>query len=269
MFETHAHYNLKNFDCDRAKLLEQIHQQGVDHILVPAIGYETNLQSRLLFDKYDWIYYSVGIHPNFVGSDDSCDKIWEEGLRSQVRQKRVVAIGETGLDYHRFTYDEAGELTAECKNLKERQHLWFHRQVELAVRENLPLVLHIRAAHEDGLAVLRQYQFPDRCPGVIHCFNGNIREARAYADMGFLFGLGGSITYGNPELEEAVADMSPDSIVLETDAPYVLPSGLPGKRNTSLNLPVIVDKLSQLMGISSGIIAEKTTKNAHRLFRIE
>lgn len=268
MIDTHAHYNLKNFDCDRDRLLQQLHQELTEYIVIPAISYESSEQSMNLFAKYDWIYYSVGIHPNFVGLDDSQDAEWEAGLPLLAGRNRVVAVGETGLDYHRFTCEEDGTLSEESAIRKQRQHLWFRRHLNLAVQADLPLVLHVRAAHEDGLKILKEYDFRRSCPGVIHCFNGTAQEVKGYTDRGFMVGLGGSVTYGDPDLEEAVRQIPDENMVLETDAPYVLPAGLPGKRNTSLNLPVIVEKIALLRGTTPEKIIEITTKNAHRLFEI-
>ncbi len=271
-FDSHAHYDLKAFDHVRSDLLQKIHDLGVEAVVNCAIDHESN---RVMFEKlkdYDWIYYSIGIHPNQVDTDWKFDQEWNLRMTAAtMKYDRIVAVGETGLDYYRLTRDAEGNLDEESEIKKKRQKEWFRRQIEMSLFLKLPLILHIRDAHEDAISILKQYedQFPKQYVGVVHCYNSGLDHARRYMDMGFLLGIGGSVTrVEHEELRDAVRKVPLTSLLLETDAPYVKPAGVSGKRNSSLNLPVIAEEVAKLKQIHVREVEQVTTENAKKLFRL-
>lgn len=183
---------------------------------------------------------------------------------------KIVAVGETGLDFYRLTKNENNELD-EISELKlERQYKWFRKQIELSIYKKLPLVLHVRDAHQEALTVLKEYaeELPNQNAGVIHCFNGDLKFAYQYIDMGFYLGIGGLITdTKNQTLRNVVEKIPLEKIVLETDAPYVTPVGAEEKRNSSLNIPIIAQEIAKMKGVSVEEVENTTTSNAKELFR--
>ncbi len=264
--DSHAHYDLKCFNKDRHELLTKMHESGLEYIINPAIGYDSNNHMMEKLALYDWIYYAIGIHPNTVGIDDSVDEKWMEHLTELANHKKVVAIGETGLDYHRLTSDETGCLDWDFTKKIHRQKQWFHRLIKLALSTDLPLILHIRDAHADAFEIMQQYEFPSENAGVVHCFCGDPDIAARYIDMGFYLGIGGRITQDEPEIKAAVRNVPLSSIVLETDAPYVMPEGATGKRNTSDNIPMIAEAISRIKNISVEEVFYITNNNSKKLF---
>lgn len=295
--DTHAHMDHLRFYSDRKAILQAAKDLGIGLIVNPAIGFETNETMEQTLKDYDWIYYAKGIHPNRVGVDDSVDEEWEKGLLqilSNKSNRKIVAVGETGLDFHRLTHSECGGIDENGAICLSRQHEWFRRQLKLAAMYKLPLVFHIRNAnvdaicqskgipediyiehsdaHKEAIKILAEFQ--DKLlptdKGVVHCFSNNdINNANKYIQMGYMLGIGGAVTYENNEaLRNIVKQVPLSSIVLETDAPYVLPAGVEGKRNTPINIPYIAKSIAGIRGISIEEVEYITTKNALRLFRI-
>ncbi len=295
--DTHAHMDHVRFSSNRKEILQDTKNLGVEKIINPAIDYETNETMENVLKSYDWIYYAKGIHPNTVGVDDSADEAWQAGLihmLSNNPDKRTVAIGETGIDFHRLTRSSQGGLDEEGAITLRRQYKWFRKQMELAGAYELPLVLHIRNAnvnyirktkgmsedacleyvdaHKAAMKVLAEFQdvLSLAEKGVVHCFTSNeIEDAKQYIQMGYLIGIGGAVTYEENEgLREIVKEIPLDRILLETDSPYVMPVGLPGKRNTPLNIPYIAKYVAELKGLQVEEVEEVTTQNAIRLFKL-
>ncbi len=259
MIDSHAHYDYVKFDGDRDKILDACKTAGIDGVLNPAITIESNFQMRKKLERYDWIYYAVGIHPKRLGEWDSKKNcFWHDILENCVNEKHVVAIGELGLDYSQNPSDAE----------KLQQEYWFRSLLDLGKLKKLPLVLHIRDAHEDAISILREY--PLEQSGVVHCFCGDLETARIYVEeLGLYLGIGGKVTYPTEEaLRHAVTHIPLERILLETDAPFVKPKDCVGKRNTSLNLPVIVKEIAQLKGISEEEVVAVTMKNTKDLFQI-
>lgn len=280
--DTHAHYNLSDYASDLDEVMTAVHAAGVGKIICPAIGYESNEQMLETLGCYPEVSFALGIHPKHVCPGKLAKKevpslasmkelrLWHanrlrildqlseqvEGLRDMAeREPRVVAIGETGLDYSL----RPSEL------VREVQVALFQLQIELALGLRLPLVLHVRDAHDDAVAVLRKYR--GAAKGVVHCFGGGPEEAQEYLDLGLHLGIGGFVTHErNEELREAVASVPADRLVLETDAPYVLPAGFGRKRNDSTAIPMIAREVAKLRGEDVQDLARHTTENAERLF---
>lgn len=270
--DSHVHYDMKIFNKDRTALLAALQANHIEAVINAATRYESNFTMQEKMDAYDWVHYAVGIHPNHVGIMDEVDEVWEKGLlRLLTDGNKIVAIGETGLDVHRLKRNERGELEEESERKLKRQYQWFRKQVEMAIHKKLPLILHVRDAHEEAITVLKEYaeQLPLRNAGVIHCYNGDLETAWRYADMGFSFGIGGLVTEEeNQRLRTAVAGLPLSRILLETDAPYVTPAGALEKRNSSLNLPMIAEEVAKLKGVSVDEVERSTTDNAKKLFGI-
>ena len=280
--DTHAHYNLPAFDEDRDETFARVSAAGVEKVICPAISYDSNAQMMECLAGRDNVWFAVGIHPKHVcrirkdrrmkrdvprlaklrsGYEDRALMLarLEEMLASVAELAtcgdRVVAVGEAGLDYSL----NPGELE------RKVQAAVFREQVEIALRARLPLVLHIRDAHRDAARILHRYRTELR--GSVHCFCLGPDEAKEYLAMGLCLGIGGRVTHeGNAGLREAVATVPLDRILLETDAPYVLPAGFPSRRNDSTAIPVIAREVARLRGISVEEVAEVTTANAERVF---
>lgn len=268
--DSHVHYDMKAFNKDRETVLADIRQSGIDKVVNAAITFESNYEMREKLGMYDWIYYSVGIHPNRVGTDDSVDERWETGLLSlTVDKDKTVAVGETGLDFYRLNRNERGEFDEESVLKLARQYKWFRKQIKLAICMDLPLILHVRNAHTEAIDILKEYaeDFPEVNAGVVHCFNGTLDEAIEYIRMGFSIGIGGLICdEENSTLRDAVVGIPINKILLETDCPYVVPKGINEKRNSSLNLPMIAEAVAKIKGMDIAEVVNSTTNNTRVLF---
>ena len=262
MIDTHTHYFLKPFNGDRFQLLEQLRETNVKRVIEAAIDMESNFTMRKYFADEDMVYYGTGIHPLRVAY---AEKIYglqgcENILRELLNSEKTVAVGETGLDYHR---------EVSCEADKELQKTYFKMQLDLALENDMPLILHVRDCHEDVLEILESYGIQFR--GVIHCFIGGADIAKRYTNLGFYLGIGGSCTYSKNKgrFEDFIRDLHLlplDRIVLETDAPYLIPANCKGKRNTSLNLNAVVTRLSEAMNLPCETIESITETNAMKCF---
>lgn len=259
LMDSHAHYDHIKFDKDREEVLEAIKAAGIDLVINPAITMESNETMREKLHAYPWIYYAVGLHPKHVGEYDSQrNYVWRSYLKEAVNRQKVIAVGETGLDY-------SVKISAAQKM---QQKLWFRNLLEIAQDNRLPAILHIRDAHEDAMEILSEY--PLKQSGVVHCFDGGVEEARRYVEeFGLFLGIGGKVTHPDKEeLRKAVVSVPLDRILLETDSPFLKPEGSEGKRNTSLNLSLIVKTIAQLKGISQEEVIRATTENVKKLFHV-
>lgn len=262
MIDTHTHYFSKDFDHDRSNLLEALREHGISRVIEAAIDMESNFKMRKYFDTEDIVYYGAGIHPLRVARADRIYGIENafDIIQALLRAPKTVAVGETGLDYHR------GDCTWEERNLQTQ---YFMMQLGLAHEFDLPLILHIRDCHDDALEILESTGKTFK--GVCHCFIGDADTAKRYTDLGFYLGIGGSCTYtGNRgRFEDFIRDLPSlpmDKVVLETDAPYLIPRGCKGKRNTSLNLPAVVTTLAQAKNMTEEEVEAITERNAMKCF---
>lgn len=212
---------------------------------------ETTLE---LTRNYPFIYGTAGVHPSETAELDE-EKF--QRLKEIVREPKIVAVGEIGLDY----YWE--------KPAHDIQKNWFERQLELAREVNLPVVIHSREAAKDTLEIMKAAKAGDMS-GVIHCFSYGKDMAREYLDMGFFLGIGGVLTFKNAKKLREVVEYAPMAqLVLETDSPYMAPEPNRGKRNTSANLPYVVNMMAEIKGLSPEDVIAATEKNARRLYRME
>lgn len=252
IFDTHAHYDAEQFNEDRKELLCSMSENGVGTVLTVGADWDSVTQVVELAAQYPHVYAAVGIHPDEVGILDE-EKF--EVLRSQCRQKKVVAVGEIGLDYY---WD---------KESHEVQKQWFIRQLNLARDLNLPVIIHSRDAAEDTLHIMKEYGQGLR--GVIHCFSYSKEVAEEYVKMGFHIGIGGVVTFKNGRKLKEVTEAVPlERILLETDCPYLAPEPYRGKRNSSLYIPYIAQAIADIKGISCQEVIEVTERNGKELFRV-
>ena len=251
LFDTHAHMNDRAFDCDREALLQNLPQEGIALLMNPGCNLEDSRQSVALAEKYAYIYAAVGSHPD---SADEVNKDVIDQYRQLCRNEKVKAIGEIGLDYH---YEDIP---------REIQKKAFLMQLELAREVKLPVIVHERDAHEDGMAMIRD--FPD-VTGVFHCYSGSAEMARQLVDLGWYIGFTGVLTFKNARKAlETAASIPLERIVLETDCPYMAPEPFRGKRNSPAYLFRMAEKLAELRNLPVEEIHRITTENGQRLYRI-
>lgn len=253
IFESHAHYDDKKFDKDRDELLASMRANGIEYIINVGCDFESCKNTLELTRQYDFIYGAVGIHPSDIADLNGEVYQW---LREAGSLPKVVAIGEIGLDYH------WGKET----QVQAKQRYWFLRQMELAREINLPVIIHSRDAAEDTLQLMKEIH-AEQIPGVLHCFSYSLELAEEYVKMGYYIGIGGVITYKNSKkLKEIAAQIPLSHILLETDCPYLTPEPFRKKRNSSLNLPYVVQEIAVLRGITEEEVIRTTRENALRLF---
>lgn len=251
MIDTHCHLCDKRFDRDRQQVFDRAVHAGVTHMVEIAYAPEIVPRAHDLAREHPNLYLCVGVHPSESGRvPDS----YLDTLRNQARHPRVVAIGETGLDFFRDYATRAD------------QERWFRAQIELAEELGLPVVIHQRSALEDTLAILEEMR--PAAGGVLHCFDDGPAAAGRAAALGFKLGLGGVLTYGHAALEEAVRTAPAEMLVLETDAPYLEPEPRSLKRNEPGLLPRVVARLCALRDWTPAEADRITTANARDLFRV-
>lgn len=274
--DTHAHLDSVRFDGDRKEIIKRAMDAGVGYIINPAITFGSNYDMQVKLNSFKNVFLSFGLHPNHIELDESLDKKLEHDLIDLMmfadrNRSRVVAIGETGLDYHRLLRNEKGELDEDSVIKIKQQEQYFRTHINLAICYEFPLIVHVREAHREAIDILRDYQdeLPKTNVGVVHCFKGSFEDAMGYISMGYKLGIGGAVTCPeNEELQNLIKEVSLENIVLETDSPYVLPSGIKAKRNTPCNIPYIAEKIAELKGIGIQEVERITTENAKRLFHI-
>lgn len=253
IFDTHAHYDDEAFDKDREAVLNALQEAGIGAVVNVGASLESTGRTLKLTENYPFIYGAVGVHPSDSGDLTEEDIQWLEGLTNR---DKVVAVGEIGLDYYWEDPDH------------EIQKKWFVRQLALARKVKLPVIIHSRDAAKDTLDIMKA-EHSQEIGGVIHCFSYGKEMAREYLDMGFFLGIGGVVTFQNGKKLKEVVEYAPlDQLVLETDCPYLAPVPNRGKRNSSLNLPYVVEGIAALKGITPQQVMEVTWENAKRLYRL-
>lgn len=253
IFDTHAHYDDEAFDGDRDLLLGNLKESGIGAVMNVAASLASCKSTLKLAEEYHWIYGSLGVHPSETAELDENGLKW---IREQCTCEKVKAVGEIGLDYY---WEEPDH---------EIQKKWFVAQLDLARQLSLPVIIHSRDAAKDTLDIMKAEKAGD-IGGVIHCFSYSKEIAGEYLDMGFYLGIGGVLTFNNAKKLKEVAEYAPlESIVLETDCPYLAPVPNRGKRNSSLNLPYVVETLSALKGVDRETVMRVTWENGKRLYRL-
>ncbi|MCR5269249.1 MAG: TatD family hydrolase [Lachnospiraceae bacterium] len=253
IIDTHAHYDDSRFEGDREALLLELKEHNI--IAVNASADMPGCRDTLsLTERYPHIYGMLGVHPQCVGELTEADMEW---IKKEAAGKKIVAIGEIGLDYH----DERNPAP-------KIQQKWFARQIALAKETGLPVNVHSRDAAADTLELIRSEKAED-CGGIIHCFSYGPEMARIYVELGFYIGIGGVVTFSNgKKLKEVVKEIPLERIVLETDSPYLAPDGHRGERNCSLYLDRVLEQIAQIKGINIEETESATEANARRVYRI-
>ena len=252
LFDTHAHMDDLAFQEDREAILEGLEEKGVGLVMNPGCSLASSRNAVALAEKYPFVYAAVGSHPDVA--DEVNEETLEEYRKLCKLHDKVKAIGEIGIDYH---YEDIP---------RERQLKAFRMQMELAREVGLPVIVHEREAHEDGMAVVRE--FPD-VTGVFHCYSGSAEMARQLVDKGWYIGFTGVLTFKNARKAIETAQALPlERIVLETDCPYMAPVPHRGKRNDPGYLCHMAEKLAEIRGLSLEEIHQITFENGKRLYRI-
>jgi TatD DNase family protein len=245
LIDTHCHLDVAEFDADRAAVLERCRANGVTRIVVPAIhaaGWES-LQA--LCDREPGLYPALGLHPVYLEQHRPGDL---DALRERVARQRPLAIGEIGLDYFIEDLDRA------------RQQALFEAQLRIARDADLPVIVHVRKAHDQVLKTLRRIQVRG---GIIHAFNGSQQQGEQYQGLGFRLGFGGTLTYeGSKHIRRLARDLPLDAIVLETDAPDITVASHRGERNSPEYLPECLAALAEVREEDPAFLARATGRNA-------
>jgi TatD DNase family protein len=241
------------FNDDREKLLASMKENGVERIVNVGASMSSSAESVSLAERYDFMYAAVGVHPSEVDGLTDEDMI---KLERYSANEKVVAIGEIGLDYH---YDDTD---------KELQKKWFAKQLDVAVKTKMPVIIHSRDAASDTMDILKKYQ-GKLSQAVIHCYSYSEEMAKEYVKMGYYIGIGGVLTFKNAKKLKEVAKIIPiEKIVLETDCPYLSPEPNRGQRNDSTNIKYVVKELAGIKGISEEEIERITYENAMKMYEI-
>lgn len=270
LIDTHSHLSFKAYDNDRDEVMKRTQKEGVVCIDV-GTKYETSKRAVELAEKNEGIYAAVGIHPIHIKTDLLRLKMDEEEgafaplgedfdkekYRELARNKKVVAMGEIGLDYY---YRPKGATKTE--KFKQKQKEVFLQQLELAEELDLPVIIHCRMAFTDLYEILKTRKLK----GVIHCFTGSWEDAQKYMDLGFYIGINGIIFKLN--LDKVIKKTPLDKILVETDCPYLTPPDAKAERNEPIFVKYVVKRIAELKGLSFQEVADKTTENAKKLFKI-
>ena len=250
LFDSHAHLDDDRFNEDRDRIIPEIHKSGVGLIINVGSDMRNSKKSIELTKKYDYIYAAVGVHPHCAKDLKDSDI---EQLAAWTKEKKVVAIGEIGLDFH---YDNSP---------RDVQRFWFKKQLRLAEVLNMPAIIHCREANEECIKILKE----SKAKGVMHCYSGSLEMAKDIVKMGYAISFGGPLTYKNARTAVDVAThIDIEHILIETDCPYLSPEGSRGQRNDSSKVRNVCEKLAEIKGMSFDEAARITAENAKRVFRM-
>lgn len=252
IFDTHAHYDDEQFDTDREELLTSMEENNVGTIVNVSATFDSCARVTKMALKYPFMYAAVGVHPDEVGALD--DEKFAK-MESLLSEEKVVAVGEIGLDY--YWDNESHDLQKE----------WFIRQLDLARKHDLPVLIHSREAAADTMAIMKEHA--QGLGGVIHCYSYSKEMAKEYVKMRFYIGIGGVVTFKNArKVKETVEDIPLTSIVLETDCPYLAPEPYRGKRNNSAYIRYVAEEIAKIKGISCEEVIAQTEENARKMYHL-
>jgi TatD DNase family protein len=254
LFETHAHLNAAEFDEDREEVIARARENGVSTIVNIGFNAETIPTCLKLAESHDFIYAVIGWHPQDAKDMTEEHLEWIEELS---RHPKVVGLGEMGLDYYWDTSPR--DVQAEV----------FRKQIRLARKLDMPIVIHNRDAHQDVISILKEEKAAE-VGGIMHCFSGSWETAKLALDMNFYISFGGPLTFKNAKQPKEVAAKVPlDRLLIETDCPYLTPHPFRGKRNESGYVRYVCEEMANIHGLSYEEMAQITSDNARRLFRLQ
>lgn len=251
IFDTHSHYDDEKFNPDREELLDSLQGQGVSYIVSCGCDIATTEFNQRLSQKYNYIYYASGFHPENLEGAELSDL---NKIKALAQDRKCTAIGEIGLDYHWMA------------SSKERQKEFFIRQIELAKELDMPVIVHDRDAHGDTFDILKE----TKPKGVLHCFSGSKEMAREIIKLGMYIGLNGVATFKNARKSlEVVKEIPIERLVLETDCPYLAPEPHRGKRNDSSLIPFTAQRIAEVLEMDTQELLNITNENAKRLYNLK
>lgn len=249
LIDTHCHLSCQDYD-DIDLIIRENKETGIETMIISGCSKESMYESLELSKKYDMVFVTLGYHPSEAAIISDAELMELEKL---LQSDKVVGLGEIGLDYYYGKED------------KELQLELFEKQLVIAERLGLPVVIHSRDAVKDTIDMLKKHSVT----GVIHCFGGSLETANIYLSMGYSLGIGGVLTFKNSNLPKVIEQIPLEYIVLETDSPYLAPVPYRGKKNSSKYLPIVADILAQVKGVSLKEVADITTNNAKKIFQVE
>ena len=247
--DTHCHLSKEDYD-DIDLVIKENRENNISKIIISGCSRDSIFESIELSRRYEEVYLTLGYHPSEVNTVTDDDLLELENL---LKLDKVVGLGEIGLDYY---YG---------KDNKNEQIELFRKQLVIAEKLDIPVVIHSRDAVEDTINILKEFDLT----GVIHCFSGSVETAKIYTSMGYMLGIGGVVTFKNSNLYKVVEEVGLKNIVLETDSPYLAPTPFRGQKNSSKYIPLIAEKVSNILGISVEEVGIETTKNACSMFDLD
>ena len=250
LIDTHCHLNKEYYENVETVIKEAV-SDNVEYLIVSSCSPENWEENINLINKYKNVYLNISLHPEYGNEEIDYDLYLEKMKKIIKSNSKIIAIGEIGLDYH---YDNTN---------KDRQKDLFIKQIMLEKEYKLPIVIHTRDATKDTIDILKKFNIK----GIIHCFSGSLETAREYINMGFYLGIGGVVTFKNSKLKDVIKEIGLDSIVLETDSPYLSP--IRGSKNFPKNIKIIAEYIASLLNISVEEVSKKTTLNVKKIYNIE
>ncbi len=253
LFDTHVHLNAEQFKEDRDEVIQRAKDEGVEYMVVVGFDRQTIPLAIEIAESHDNIYAAVGWHPVDAIDMEDMDLDWLEELSSH---PKVVALGEMGLDYH---WD---------KSPADVQKEVFRKQIHLAKKVNMPIIIHNREATQDIVDILKEEK-AEEVGGIMHCYSGSVEIAEECVKMNFMISLGGPVTFKNAKRPKEVAEaIDLDYLLVETDCPFLAPHPNRGKRNEPAYVKLVAEQIADLKGVSLEEVSEKTTRNALKFFNI-
>lgn len=261
--DTHAHYHHGKFKNKEKELLKNV-KKDVEYVITLGTGVKSNKQTLKLIKKYDFMYGMIGFFPTECFDMEDPSVLNE--FMYQLNNKKIVGIGEIGLDYN-WDCVQCGDKKIVGEEARNLQKKWLKYQLDLAAKLGLPVSLHSRDAENDTAELFNEYKKID---GVMHCFSYGLEAAKLYVEKGLYLGIGGTSTYkGNDELRRVIKEIPLDRLLLETDCPYLSPEPKRGKINTSSNIIYIIKNIAEIKGISEEEVIKQTNENAKKLFKLK
>lgn len=252
--DSHAHLDDRRFDRYRDRLIKSLLENDVEAVLNPGADLKSSKKAVEIAEKYPNVYAAVGCHPHDTKymKDETMDI-----FRDLAKSKKVVAIGEIGLDYH---YDNSE---------RDVQRKWFREQIRLAKELDLPYIVHDREAHGDLIKIMKEEHY-DGARGVLHCYSGSVELAKEFIKLGFYISLAGPVTFRKARVPKLVAKEIPfDKLLIETDSPYLTPEPFRGRRNEPKYVRFVAEEIAEIRNVSLDEVAERTTQNFKTLFEVK